>query len=485
MKTGYFLGIDVGTQGIRTVLLDSVGNVLAMVEQVFPLTSSSLQEQSASQWWDSCIDCLAGIVNQVKEAIDLKDIIALSVSSTSGTVIPIDRNLRPLHNAIMYSDKRSASQGNRCSELASVYNADGYAGFNSSSGLSKMVWYMEKFPEQTELIYKWIHAGDFIIGKLSGIWGVTDYTNVLKSGYDLKRLCWPDYLFEQLPLQRSWMPKVVPSGTVIGLIDPEAAKKTGLPFHLRIAAGMTDGCASQVASGAGKPGDWNTTIGTTLVIKGVTLEQIMDPQDRLYNHRHPEGFWMPGGAANIGADWISKGFTSDLPSLDRQASSIIPTGIMAYPLQHQGERFPFIAREAKGFEPPDLSRLQSFAAGMEGVAYVERYAYELIEALSGEKVKRIYTAGGGSNSDTWLTIRANVLNLPIYKMKYVTGATGAAIIAASQTFYQSLTQATAGMTKLEKKVLPEARLASQYQEYYHQFIGLLTEKGYITSAAYD
>src|SRR5690606_39859763 len=80
-----------------------------------------------------------------------------------------------------------------------------------------------------------------------------------------------------------------------------------------------DGCASQVASGAVNIGDWNTTIGTTLVIKGVTNEEIKDPEGRLYSHRHPEGFWMPGGASNTGADWVSADFSNDLESLNQQA----------------------------------------------------------------------------------------------------------------------------------------------------------------------
>lgn len=61
---------------------------------------------------------------------------------------------------------------------------------------------------------------------------------------------------------------------------------------------------------------------------------------------------------------------------------------------------------------------------MEGVAYLERYAYEMIEGLTNEKVKAVFTAGGGSNSETWLKIRSNVLNLPIYKMKYLSGGAG-------------------------------------------------------------
>ncbi len=276
------------------------------------------------------------------------------------------------------------------------------------------------------------------------------------------------------------MQDVVPSGTVIGTLQPELAEKFNLP-QMQVVAGMTDGCASQVASGAVKPGDWNTTIGTTLVIKGVTFNEIKDPQGRLYSHRHPQGYWMPGGASNTGADWISTGFSADLAQLNKAAAELIPTSLIAYPLMQSGERFPFISAQARGFAPEGLSREALFTANMEGVAYIERYAYDLIESLSGERANAIFTAGGASNSDTWLTIRANVLNRPVYKCSEVTGAVGAAIVAASRTYYNLLTEAAEAMTHVEKVVHPDADLTVQYEEGYQKFIQELIDRGYLTT----
>jgi sugar (pentulose or hexulose) kinase len=228
-------------------------------------------------------------------------------------------------------------------------------------------------------------------------------------------------------------------------------------------------------------GDWNTTIGTTLVVKGVIKNEIKDREDRLYSHRHPEGYWMPGGASNTGADWVTKEFKEDLDKLNKQAQKIIPTGHLAYPLRQQGERFPFIAPQARGFEPQHLSTEERYAANMEGVAFIERYTYEMIEQLSGEKVKAVFTAGGASNSDTWLTIRSSVLNLPIYKMKHVTGAVGAAILAASKTHFSSIMEATKALTQIEKEVYPTKELSESYDAIYKQFILALQKKGYINS----
>ncbi len=479
MTGPYFIGIDVGTQGARVVLMDSKGNIIATREEAFPLNDQSREEQSPVTWWDVCLRSLKSLADEAGRAVSLGEIKSIAVTSTSGTVIPLDEKMEPVHNALMYSDKRSAAEGKFCREIALQFHNDGYTGFNSSSGLSKILWFVRHFPDKAGRIRKWIHASDYITGRLTGSWGITDYTNALKSGFDLKRREWPDYLFGKLALKKEWFPEVVPSGTPVGEISPSVAADLGLPLSTVAVAGMTDGCASQIASGAVNAGDWNTTIGTTLVVKGVTREELKDPQDRFYSHRHPEGFWMPGGASNTGADWITDQFAEDLSQLNDDARRLIPTGHLAYPLQQEGERFPFIAPLAKGFQPPGLTRTELFAANMEGVAYIERYAYELVEYLSGEKVKSIYTAGGGSRSDTWLTIRSNVLNLPIYKMKHVSGAVGAAILAASQVYFSSLTAAARAMTQTEKEVLPGKNLAAEYESSYRRFIALLGEKGYI------
>jgi len=479
MDEPFFLGIDIGTQGARVLLLNVKGNIAGSSEEPFPLNEKMLEEQSPVAWWDACSRSLVKLIGEVKSGIDLNNIKAVSVTSTSGTVIPLDRFHNPLHDAIMYSDKRSAAAGQLCRETAGRFQPEGYTGFNASSGLAKMVWFSQNFPDKINRIARWIHAADFIIGKLSDRWGVTDYTNALKSGFDLHRFEWPAYLSGQLPLKKEWLPEVVPSGTVIGRLSPRIAEKLGLPENIKVVAGITDGCASQFASGAVNPGDWNTTIGTTLVIKGVTKNEIKDPEDRLYNHRHPSGYWMPGGAGNTGADWVTKKFIDRLPEMEEIAGELIPSGFLAYPLQQQGERFPFIAAGARGFSPEGLSDAEQFTANMEGVAYIERLAYELIENISQEKVKAVFSAGGGSNNNVWLKIRCNVLNRPIRKMKHVSGAAGAAMLAASKTYFHAVEEAVTALSQTEKELHPVKTLAWAYERDYRDFKEILYSKGYI------
>ena len=138
----YFFGVDVGTQGARIVLVDQQGKLIASDARKFNLDDRFREEQSPDLWWQDCQEMMADLISALPEHINKSDILALSVTSTSGTVIPLDKDLKPLHDAIMYSDPRSVEQGKRCKEIASKYVKDGYTGFNASSGISKMLWFI-------------------------------------------------------------------------------------------------------------------------------------------------------------------------------------------------------------------------------------------------------------------------------------------------------------------------------------------------------
>jgi sugar (pentulose or hexulose) kinase len=484
-KSAVLIGIDIGTQGVRAIGMADCGELIASAQRSF--TQRQLhEEQDPQQWWFMLIATLQSLVKEMGKLVSFDRIKALSATSTSGTVIPMNHHNEPLGPALMYSDSRSAEEARMCTLASERQTFDPAVAYHYSYGLPKMVWYTHQFPQQAAQIAGWCHATDFILGKLSGVWGITDYTNSLKTGYDLEGSRWPAYISEELGLNAAWFPKVVPSGTVIGTLDKAVAEQIGLPAGIQVVTGMTDGCASQVASGANAPGDWNTTIGTTLVVKGVTRSRIIDPYDRIYNHKHPQGYWMPGGSSNTGADWISSDYgTDDLSRLNEAVSGLVPTPWLSYPLKRQGERFPFLCDAARGFDPQGLTAEQLFAARLEGVAFIERLSYELVERLSGEPVSRIYSAGGGSLSDVWLQIRSSVMEKPILKMKHTEGATGAAIIAASGTVYSGLTEAAEKMVRLDKVMEPSPALVEAYDEKYKKFVDKLAGAGYLKSGEWN
>jgi sugar (pentulose or hexulose) kinase len=473
-----FIGIDVGTQGVRVMALNEHGGMLAKASQAFRLANFR-QEQAPDLWWNHVCTGLTDVAGQLWRQGWLHRVVALSVTSTSGTMIPLDSQHQPLSPAIMYSDERSAHHVLRCRDASKSSDSDGYKDFNTSSGLPKILWFIETYPDKAEQIVLWCHATDYVLGQLSGVWGISDYTSVLKTGYDLDHLRWPEYLQKDLNLPRGWLPEVVPSGTVLGYLTEAAAHKTGLYQRVAVVAGMTDGCASQIAAGAVTPGDWNTTIGTTLVVKGVTHEKISDLQGSFYNHKHPQGYWMPGGASNTGADWVALDYDKEeLDFLNHAARELIPTHLLTWPLMQNGERFPFVSPMARGFFPPRISRELRYTSSMEGVAYIERMAYERIADLTGKELQSVYTGGGASNSETWLRIRSSVLGVPMVKMRHTEGAAGAAVVAAAGSYFSAIEEAAQDMLQAEVQVDPDRQLTASYEQTYGAFVEELERRGY-------
>lgn len=462
------IGIDVGTQGARVVAHGPNGALIASASERFAGDWTG-PEQQPQDWWRAVASCLQRVVAQP----ELGPAAGISVTSTSGTVVPLAGDWQPVGPALMYRDRRAAGIA---AEIESRFPE---LGANVSWGLPKIVWFGQAFPRLASRIRTWRHPADYLIGRLTGEWSLTDQTTALKSGYNVRENAWLVETLADLGIDARALPEVGVSGQLAGRVSPSAAAGTGLPSGTPVLLGMTDGCASQVAAGAVRPGAWNATIGTTLVIKGTTLAPVIDPLQRLYNHRHPQGYWMPGAASNTGAGWITDWFPNREPAeLDRLAVPVIPTGQLTYPLLGDGERFPFASNTATGFgrEVPD--EVIRYAAGLEGVAYLERMAFDLVETLSGEHVEAVSTAGGGSAGDTWLRIRANVLARPIQRVRHAHAATGAAIVAASGVWFDGLIAAAEAMVDLETTVWPDT-LVVPYRDGYERFQEELVRRGYL------
>lgn len=483
-----FMGIDVGTQGARVIITDAGGNPVAESNREFnrSTTSGSLPdgwfEQAPRHWWEAAREairqCVAGLNRQGRKA---GEILALSVTSTSGTIVALDKNHEPLRDAIMYNDARSAQEATEANNAAGDFPAKlGYR-FNASFGLPKVLWVKESQPEVYRKARIFVHASDYITGKISGDFSTTDFTNALKSGYDVADYQWPAFIERDLEIPLAKLPNVLAPGTPLGAVSLKCATETGLSVATRVVLGMTDGCASQLASGAINPGDWNTTIGTTLVIKGVTRSLVPDPKGRIYSHRHPDGYWMPGGASNIGGDCLEINFRrEELPVLNREIAGKGPSGLIIYPLQKHEERFPIRKTGISGFvvgEPANRSEL--FQGYLEGVGFVEKLAYETLSGLGAEVGDRIFVAGGASKSLEWLKIRANILNKTLCKPSLTGAHMGMAMLAASRTHYRSLAEAVERMLKPERQVEPVPQNVELYQERYRLFLAELNQRGYL------
>lgn len=326
------IGIDVGTQGARVVACDSQGVVQSQAAEPFTLTTLSelpprWAEQEPEMWWAAVTTCLGQVIADLRRQGHQPSVIsALAVTSTSGTILPVDAKGKPLRPAMMYNDSRAQAEAEEVQTAgAEMAAALGYR-FNASFALAKILWLCYQETELFEAAYRFIHAADFIVGRLTGEYGLTNFSDALKTGYDVQHERWPDFIETKLGIPVDRLPSVVRPGTIIAHVSPACAGATGLPVGVPVLAGMTDGCTSQISTGAVAPGDWNSTLGTTLVVKGVTEQLLLDSQGRIYSHRHPAGYWLPGGASNTGGEAIARRFPQEKwAEFNAQALDIAPT----------------------------------------------------------------------------------------------------------------------------------------------------------------
>jgi xylulokinase len=486
------VGVDVGTQGVRVLAATTEGEVVAKAQKAFevaPAPDPTIHEQDPRLWWQVTTECLRQIVEALaRQGAAARDIVAVCVASTSGTILLVMEGGVTMGGAIMYNDGRAVKEAKEINAVAGGQCATHGYRFSASFALAKILWLKRHHLTFFKAAWKILHATDYISGKLTGDFGKTDLSSALKTGCDLINERWPAFIEEKLGIPLEKLPELGASGRVIGTVSEKCAAETGLSTETKVCAGMTDGTAAFLASGAAKVGDFNSTLGTTLVLKGNWERILVDPKGRIYSHKHPAGWWLPGGASNVGGECLAVRFEGrDLQALDRAATKCAPTDLVIYPLVRQGERLPFMNPGANGFiadaqGPVDVVKCEEdvyYAAHLEGVAYVERMCYEVIESLGAWVNPEIYTTGAASKSKEWRRIRASVLNRSLAVPKYTDTAFGCCVLAAANTVYADLASASKAMVRVVERTAPEKRWVRAYQERYERFKEICRGRGYL------
>jgi sugar (pentulose or hexulose) kinase len=475
VSDGTWLGVDLGTQSVRALAVSASGEVLAGAAR--PLTShrdGDRHEQDPEQWWSA----LAGACRATMAALPGASIAALAVCGTSGTIALVDDAGDPLTPGLMYDDSRAGEEAQRVNEVGdAVWDALGYR-IQSSWALPKLLWLLREGRDPARGA-RLAHQVDIVTRRLIGSEVPADSSHALKSGYDLVRDSWPYDVMAALGIPEGMLPGVVRPGTELGEVGRAGAEATGIPAGTPVIAGMTDGCAAQLAAGALAEGSWNSVLGTTLVVKGVAPEPIRDPHGAVYAHRSPDGPWLPGGASSVGAGVLTERFPDrDLAALDRRAAEREPAGVLIYPLVSRGERFPFAVPEAEGFvlgEP--LDEADHFAGLLQGVAYVERLCFDYLDRLGAPTGGELSLTGGATRSRYWCQLRADVLGRGVHLPEHAEPAFGMALLAASR--HRGLAETAAEMVHVREVIEPREDRAGRLREPYVRLVDELERRGWL------
>jgi sugar (pentulose or hexulose) kinase len=409
------IGIDLGTSGARAVAMTPAFEIVARGSA--RLAAFGADPRDPKIWWQA----VGAALQQALSEIDRDRVGAVAVDGTSGTVLAIDGSGQPLARPLMYNDK--IEDAALLSRIAPMIAPDS-AAHGPTSGLAKAL-VLQSVPG----VDKIVHQADWIAGRLAGHFGTTDENNALKTGYDPVERRWPAWT-AATGLRMELLPRVVAAGAPVETIAPDMAKTFGLDPDVVIVAGTTDGCASFVATGADRPGDGVTALGSTLTLKLLCDQPIFAADFGIYSHRI-NGQWLAGGASNSGGRVLAHFFDGE--ELDRLSAGIDPeteTGLDYYPLVEPGERFPIMDKTL----PPRLAPRPSsdavfLQAMLEGIAEIEKIGYARLAGLGARPLRSIRSVGGGAANPAWTAIRRRKLGVPFLPVLSDEAAAGSARLA--------------------------------------------------------
>lgn len=421
MTEALFLGIDMGTSACRAVAIDGDGVVAgqASVPLEAPRRDGAGVEQQASVWWAA----LTAAVFHLGEQVPLRRVRAVAVDGTSGTLLIGDTRGNPLTPALMYNDARSTGEA---ALIDGAAPADSGA-HGAASALAKLLYLRRHYDLPDD--WRALHQSDWLVARLSGRVGVTDENNALKLGYDPVARCWPHWLAE-LDIDVRVLPEAVAPGTPLSRIDPGPAKALGLDDRVHVIAGTTDSVAAFIASGAARPGEAVTSLGSTLVLKVISSTPVFAAEFGVYSHRLGDR-WLVGGASNTGGAVLRRYFSDDqLAALSRDMHPDVPTGLAYYPLTAPGERFPVNDPSLAPRLTPRTDDPVMFLQGLfEGIAAIEKRGYDRLTQLGAPYPLNMRSVGGGAHNPAWRVIRQRMLGIPFVEPLNLEASYGAALLS--------------------------------------------------------
>lgn len=430
------VGLDVGTGGVRAVMLDRDGGLVRRVALPLPPgdRSGGGHELDEAALVATATGTLAELCRVTRRAPE-----AVCVSSTAGTLCFRDAAGMPAAAAVAYDDRRHGA------------------------GLARVRGWRQALPGAARVL----PAGDAILEALGADPGDTDWTNALKLGWDPVAQAWPREADDLV--DAGFLPRPRPPGAAAGELRLEGPARGA-----RLVRGATDGCAMQVAAGL-LPGDWTISIGTTISWRTPVPAPPAASPPGAYTHRLTEDLWLLGASGDSGGGVLAALQPgADLAELDRLA--VLPSRFAAYPLARPGDRFPVCDPDFAGFGLPPADHPAFHAAILEGVGYVVRLGIERLAGAGLPETGNFRITGGAARSATWMSVLASVIRRPVEGAPDADAALGAALIALAAVRDRPIDQVEPQPTArgVVRRYEVDQGLRPSYAGGYSAFLGELT-----------
>lgn len=477
-----YLGIDLGTSGLKLLLLDAAHRVQASVDA--PLTLQrphpTWSEQHPNDWWQALETAVAQLRAQAPAAWQRVRAIGLSGQMHGAVVINAQHEvLRP---AILWNDGRAEAQ---CAELEQREpNSRQITGNLAMPGFTapKLLWLREHEPAVFAHISKVLLPKDWLRLRLTGesVSEMSDASGTL--WLDVARRCWSEPMLAACGLTLSHMPRLVEGSEPSGTLLPALARHWGLAPDLMVAGGGGDNAASAVGIGAVHPGQGFVSLGTSGVVFLVSDRYRPAPELAVHAFAHAlPGRWhqmsvMLSAASAFG--WVTRLTGSvDEARLSQQVAGLGPTRRHAAPIflpYLSGERTPHNNPKASGVF---IGLRSEHTAADLGYAVMEGVGFGLMDGLramgqGAPSATPLTLVGGGARSDAWAQLLANGLGCPLQRCE---GAHSAAALGAARLAWLAdggTQEQVCQNLPTERTFEPEASSAQWLSERYSRYRAL-------------
>lgn len=416
-----YLGIDLGTSGLKVVVLSTQGDVvdsahrpLSVINEL-PLHS----EQAPDAWWQALTDAM----QELAERGALHDVRGIGLSGQMHGTVLLDAQGELLMNAILWNDGRSFEQ---CDKLSAYPNYLDLARNHPMPGFSapKLQWVKEHLPEIFARIDKVLLPKDYLRYKLSGDFA-TDMADASGTLWlDVEKRQWHSELLALAGLCEEQLPSVYEGDAITGYLSHALAEQWQMPV-VPIVAGAGDNACGAMAMAVTEPGQAILSLGTSGVFLVATDKPYANTQGAVHNFCHAlEERWISMSVSLSAASclaWYAKqvqrqSIESLLAELDSKADYRAHAPVFLPYLS--GERTPHNNPHAQGafIGLTHQSEQPHFIYSvLEGVAFaMYEGACEVFK--SGAQVERIFLIGGGAKSDYWCQLMSDVFNMELVKL---------------------------------------------------------------------
>ena len=434
--------IDIGTSSVKVSVLNESGVVEASASRPYETRQPrpGYAQQTPDDWWKAAISCSKEI--REKSPGLYARVAVIGVCGHMLGVTPVDADGNALADHMIHSDSRAKAQFaeiDRKIGIGKMYEITGNI-LDARSCLSKFLWLKQERPEIYRKTAKILQSKDYVTSKLTGNIDSTDGSDASHAQLiNIHTQKYEPEIYRELGLDMDKLPQVHAGTDIVGKLTEKAAALLGLTPGLPVIAGGGDGACSDLGGGNVRIGDICCSLGTTGYFSSIVGDAFIDPKRRVFNLLGMDGktssLYGTVQSAGSSLNWVMRLLgVSDILELNRMAAQVPKgsEGLIFVPYL-DGERSPIYDTESRGmfFGMSSVHRPEHFArAVFEGVAFALNQCLEGFR--DNMKVERIRVIGGGSRSDLWRQIMADVWDCEVAVMSGAgTDSNGLGIAAAA------------------------------------------------------